>query len=329
MSADRHETSPWWGIALIVLGGALIAGGLLLGGTWADVAIEVGAAAGVGGIVLLFKNRFMRQVDVVATQAAEAHTKMLTERITQIENIGNIQANEIERQRSEIDQIRASAEENVTFSNIRALLLQAYNHGFFADSVLLKTSTEIGRPLLEISPFGFSREDQLVTSRPLVFFRIFAQVAPGFGNQVQYGAIDDSTAVWHEDEDVQAIIGRILGAYRRSRLPQSELDSRLSFRHLLDSFQLMSGAMSEQEKETNTPTGKLVFLINGEWVLTDIGLQRVRTPETYTADRNSYGEWVGIDIEDLPCPAGHDPASWNEAKQYITMLELVVTNLCS
>ena len=79
--------------ALILFGAGLVLCGFLWEGTWEDVAIEVGAAAGVGGIVLLFKPQPMRQVKQVATQAAADHTEPLTRRVANLENINEIQAN--------------------------------------------------------------------------------------------------------------------------------------------------------------------------------------------------------------------------------------------
>ena len=62
LSRQPDGTSPWWGIGILLVGVVLALLGYLWEGTWEDVFIEVGAAAGVGGIVLLFKPRLMRQV---------------------------------------------------------------------------------------------------------------------------------------------------------------------------------------------------------------------------------------------------------------------------
>ena len=42
--------------------------------------------------------------------------------------------------------------------------MHAYHQGFFDERVLVKTNTELGKPLLEISSFSVNREDQLVSS---------------------------------------------------------------------------------------------------------------------------------------------------------------------
>ena len=70
LSRQPGGTSLCVGIAILVVGVVLVLLGWLWEGTWEDVFIEVGAAAGVGGIVLLFKPRLMRQVDERATDVA-------------------------------------------------------------------------------------------------------------------------------------------------------------------------------------------------------------------------------------------------------------------
>ena len=100
LSRQPDGTSPWWGIAVLLGGVALVLLGWLWEGTWEDVFIEVGAAAGVGGIVLLFKPRLMRQVDQVATEAAATTAETITasatddieERLVRLESVSDIQA---------------------------------------------------------------------------------------------------------------------------------------------------------------------------------------------------------------------------------------------
>ena len=328
MNEQVQRTSPWWGLGLILFGAGLVLGGYLFEGTWEDVAIEVGAAAGVGGIVLLFKPRLMRQVKQVATQAAADHTEPLTRRVSNLENINDIQATEIKRQQSETERLITATEEEVTFANIEAMLMHAYHQGFFDERVLVKTNTELGKPLLEISPFSVNREDQLVAPMHQIFFRVFSQVS-SLHNHVQLGPIDQGIVVWNDGEEVQQIIGKIIGIYTRTRLPEDELDSNLVFSNLIDSFRLMSGTLRDTESETRRPTGKLVFYINEEWALTDIGLESTRSQNIFTPKRNEYGERVEIDIADTPRPPDCDDDQWNEAKAYMDNMKTIVTGVAT
>lgn len=159
LSRQPDETSPWWSAALVALGAGLIAGGLSLGGTWADVAIEVGAAAGVGVVVLWFKPRLMRQVDQVATQAATAVTDKFAKQFVKLENIGEVQASELRRRQSEAEDIISAIEKGISFDSANALLNHSYDQGLFESHVLVKTSTDHGRPLLEVTNFTIRAEE--------------------------------------------------------------------------------------------------------------------------------------------------------------------------
>ena len=327
LSRQPDETSPWWSIVLVALGAGLIGGGLWLGGTWADVAIEVGAAAGVGGIVLWFKPRLMRQVDQVATQAAAAVTDKFTEQFVKLENIGELQANEVERQRSETKRIVTSIEEAVTFANVEAMLMHAYHQGFFRERLMVKTNTERGKPLLEISPFSVNREDQLMPMGPQVHFRVLSYVS-SYNNRVELGPIDDGTTIWQDGEDLQQIVGRIIGIYKRSRLPENELDFNLVFSHMIESFHLMTGTLQDPRQSTRTPRGKLALLINQEWALTDIGLEGITSDNIFTPGRKD-GRWVAIDVSETPCPPDCDNDLWNEAKAYMDSMKVIITGIAT
>ena len=98
LSRQPDGTSPWWGIGILLAGIVLALLGYLWEGTWEDVFIEVGAAAGVGGIVLLFKPRLMRQVDERAAEAgataaediASTRTEAIEKRLVKLESIRDI-----------------------------------------------------------------------------------------------------------------------------------------------------------------------------------------------------------------------------------------------
>ena len=68
-------TSIWWGIAILLAGMALVASMWHGEGPWKDFSFEIGGAAAVGGIVLLFKPWLMRKVDERAQEAAATTAK--------------------------------------------------------------------------------------------------------------------------------------------------------------------------------------------------------------------------------------------------------------
>ena len=137
--------------------------GYLWEGTWEDVFIEVGAAAGVGGIVLLFKPRLMRQVDERATEAATttaeavttSKTEALEERLVRLESISDIQADEQHRQQEDAQQVISAVHEAASFATINSLLNEAATLGLFKNGILVKTSTDPAQPLVHVSRYSY------------------------------------------------------------------------------------------------------------------------------------------------------------------------------
>lgn len=81
LTRQPDGTSLPVGIAVLLVGTVLVLLGYLWEGTWEDVSIEVGAAAAVGGIVLLYKQRFWRKVDERATKAGAAAAEAIEQRL--------------------------------------------------------------------------------------------------------------------------------------------------------------------------------------------------------------------------------------------------------
>ena len=123
-SRQPDGTSLPVGIAVLLVGIVLVLLGYLWEGTWEDVFIEVGAAAAVGGIVLLYKQRFWRQVDERATKAGAAaaeditstRTEAIEQRLVKLESISDIQARERDRLEQETKRIIATVGDDASFA---------------------------------------------------------------------------------------------------------------------------------------------------------------------------------------------------------------------
>ena len=82
----------------------------------------------------------------------------------------------------------------------------------------------------------------------------------------------------------------------------------------------MIAARQEDRSSTNRISGRLVFLVNNEWALTDRGLEGVKSAYVLAPGRNVSGRWVGVDIKESACPMNCDPDLWNEAQYYMSRL---------
>ena len=103
MSEQHGKASRWLGAGLLVLGIGIIAGGIPIGEPTEAIAIEIGAAAAVGGVVILFEPLIRRQLNRTIKEAVKAGTAELEERIVQIEGIGEVQASELKRQQADAE----------------------------------------------------------------------------------------------------------------------------------------------------------------------------------------------------------------------------------
>ena len=162
--------------------------GYLWEGTWEDVFIEVGAAAGVGGIVLLFKPRLMRQVGEraaeTATTTAEAittsRTEALEERLVRLESISDIQAGEQDRQQEEANRLITAISETPSYDSVFELLTEADEQRLFLDGVFVRTNEGTGTPLMQLSRFIDDPKDRRhETVRLVSLLRVgFPRTAP-------------------------------------------------------------------------------------------------------------------------------------------------------
>lgn len=325
---QKQKTSPWWGVALVVIGTLSVLSGLLWEGTWEDVAIEVGAAAGVGGVVLLFKPLIMRQVGQVAIQAATATTKeLLKTRPVPLDDISDIQAVELNRRQSRSEEVIAAFETSVTFLSLMDLLIQAYEQGYFTRRTIVKTSTRIGQPLLEISIGDSAIGGPSLTQHPTISFKTLSLVMRSA--RAEFIPIASSTISWYDHEDVHTLIGKIASAFNIHGLDQDKLSFQLSLNQLASSYSTMQSARQAPEGSNKRLEGKMIFLINKEWALTEAGLEGTQSDNLFIPGRNQYGEWVGIDVSDTTCPSDCDPNLWEETKTYMAMLLSVITDRAS
>ena len=262
MSNQHSKGSLWLGAALLLLGVGIIVGGVFIGDVAKDIAIEIGAAAAVGGIVVLFEPPLRHRLNRTIAEAVTAGTAKLEDRILKLEEIENVQASELKRQEADAEGVMASLDDPVTFSNVAELLFVAYKEGLFTEEMFVKTSTERGQPLLEIETVDTQR----------IGFRIHALASSSFQG-TQFKLMSEGTTVWDEGGGPDTIIGRIVSAYKILTLPHDKLSLEMSFAQLNHSYRIMYAARQEPADSAKRLRGRLTFLVNDEWVLTDIGLE--------------------------------------------------------
>ena len=329
LSRQPDGTSPWWGIAILLVGVVLVLLGYLWEGTWEDVFIEVGAAAGVGGIVLLFKPRLMRQVGEraaeTATTTAEAittsRTEALEERLVRLESISDIQAGEQDRQQEEANRLITAVSEMPSYDSVFELLTEAAEQRLFLDGVFVRTNERTRIPLLQMSRFVVDPRDRRHETVQLVslLFHTFEDQS--------YAEKQISQVSWSSDMQFADLVQEILRMHVRLNMPTESLDLEESFQHLQRSYQLMIGARLSPPTSHQRLQGSLIFLINDEWALTSAGLEATQSHHIYSSSRDIQpgisnkmpGYKIAVD-HDSPCPDDCQSDLWTEAKFYAMLL---------
>ena len=326
LTRQPDGTSPLVGIAILLVGVVLILFGWLWEGTWEDVFIEVGAAAGVGGIVLLFKPRLMRQVDERATEAATttaeavttSRTEALEERLVRLESISDIQADEQHRQQENAQQVVSAVHEAASFDTINRLLEEAAKLGLFKNGILVKTSTDPRQPLVHVSRYSYVERPGEARQTTIYFTVIPLTVVQ---TRQWFDGSAGAAVAWNETDSTQDMIRKIIQAYVRLNLPSDKLSIESIFIQLRDSYRLMIAARGEPAGSRRRLNGRLIMRLNEEWVMTDAGLERTEHDRHYEWDYHHKRDcfYLAFTIG-TPCPANCDESLWEEAWFYATRL---------
>lgn len=325
------KNSSGWGFAILSLGIILIGVGILLGGTWADVSIEVGAAAGVGGIVLLFKPRLIRQVDQVATEVASttaeaiatSKTEELEKRLEQFESISEVQARVLERLDEETEQmIVAMAAPD--FSDLDSLLSTATDRGFFSGRLFVKTSRKRGKPLIEIF-YDRMELEPFSNDSPRINLRIQTLRKLEDSGHEFLGEPDGAFTLEPKDT-LNDITEKVVFAYNRVGIPLDQDTLAILFEHLASSFRMMAAGRQNLAEGKSGIQGRLFFMINEEWVLTDKGLVSPLSTRIFGPRYDEYGQSFAIRISESPCPPECNAELWDEAQFYVLRLNEEISN---
>ena len=329
LTRQPDGTSPWWGVAILLVGVVLILFGWLWEGTWEDVFIEVGAAAGVGGLVLLFKPRLLRQVDERATDAAtkaatttaediaSTRTEEIEKRLIKLESISDIQARERDRLKEETARIVAAVGGNTSFTSLNELLDHASEQGLFSESMFIRTSDDLGQPLFQVSQDIFSTNP----FTRMMSFEILVLTEVDFIWLI-YSKIEDGTVRWVEGDSFEEFVRCVYAVFARANLPYDKLSLQKSVTDLQESHRLMVEARQAAEGSSNRLHGRLRLLINDEWVLTDAGLEGTKSDLIFSW--RSIGQY-GQNLErtgDFQCPPNCQEHLWDEAKTYAGQLAI-------
>ena len=323
LSRQPDGASAWVWIALLALGTTLVLLGYFWEGTWEDVFIEVGAAAGVGGVVMFFKPRLMQQVReeakgeaaTTAEVVASSRTDALEKRLVRLESISDIQARERDRLEQETERVVATVGADASFASINGLLDHASELELFAKTFFVKSSDELGQPLLETSQRTYETRTEIIEA---IRFGIVALTHSDLDTE-HYAPLNHEVH-WLSDADLEEFISSVYSGLTRANVPHDKFSLRTLISNLQESHRLMMEARKASQGSGKRLCGKLMLLINDEWVVTDAGLEATELGRLYRWYENPPHSNYIIDLYNAECPPKCQQTLWEEAKFYAERL---------
>ena len=282
------------------------------------ILIEVGIGMLLAGIALFFEPWLMREVERVATEAATDVVESARENLIALNQVADIQANEIRRRRDTMNRLFIEAEEDTTCDTYCNLLSIANAEGWIESNMLLKSSISDDEVLFKVSLSNPRGGEEPSSSRAISFTMNQLQEFPDDG--LLYSPVKNTTIYWRSDEDVATLAARLVAGYERSRMSVDRLSVGYLLRQVVDSCRLAYDAHSAMWESATGPFGRVRFLINDDWALTDVGLEGIRTRLRFRPWREYFDGMHHDGLFEASCPAGYDEVLWNEAKKYCSRL---------
>ena len=199
--------------------------------------------------------------------------------------------------------------------NVNSLLDHAYELELFAKTLLIKSSDELGQPLFETSQRTYETETETVQAIS------FGIVALTLSDRLpeRYSWLDHEIH-WTSDADLGEFISEVYSVLTRANVPHDRFSLQTLISNLQGSHRLMIEARKAPQGSGKRLDGKLMLLINDEWVVTDAGLEATQFDLLYRWIRNpSYGNYL-TDFSDRSCPPNCQQTLWDEARYYAKRL---------
>lgn len=267
----------------------------------------------------------MRQVDERATEAAtttaediaSTRTEAIEKRLIKLESISDIQDRERGRFEQETTGISATVGDDASFASVNGLLDHASKLRLFAETFLVKFSAEPGQPLFDTSQRTHKTKTKTETIQA-ISFGIVALTHSDFESE-HYSRLNH-TVHWTSDSDVEELIGKVYSGLTRANVPLDKFSLETLILNLQESHRVMMAARRAPLVSGKRLSGKLILLINDEWVVTDAGLEATQLGRLYRWYENPpHGNYI-IDLYGATCPPNCQQALWEEARYYASRL---------
>ena len=232
-----------------------------------------------------------------------------------LESISDIQARERDRLEQETKRIIVTVGDDASFASVNSLLDHAHELRLFAKTLLIKSSDELGQPLFETSQRTYETETETIQA---ISFRIVALTLSDRLPE-RFSWLDHEVH-WSSVADLEEFISEVYSVLTRANVPHDKFSLQTLISNLQGSHRLMVEARKAPQDSGKRLNGKLMLLINDEWVVTDAGLEATQLDRLYRWIENpSYDNYLR-DFSNQSCPPGYEQTLWDEARYYAKRL---------
>lgn len=264
-----------WIVFSFVLGAAVIATGVFTeaawgwSGIWPSVFLEVGAGIALAGFLFLLERLFVRET---VQRAAEAAEQRIEERVqpleeevarqrTRLDELGG-RADRVAAERdSEVNEVIAAVERDVTFDTVAAALGAGIGSGGLHSSYRVRCEESFDALRVEFD-VAFT-ESESGDRQQLLFARLTDFAGDAVPQRVP----------WEPGTDAARFTDSIRHQLEVVNLPRYRFDPEVAFRNLIDGIDL---AVRSRRGDGPRMVGRLIERMTTDIVLSDAGLESLR-----------------------------------------------------
>lgn len=323
------EHLDWrWVLPTSIFGLGAVWVGLALGdfsdSAWSSVAIEVGAAAALAGLLVALERRMVRravadartEATAVAEAAVQRAAGELQARVQRLEDLERGQAEGRARRRSSDSALIDSVRSGALSSDLVATLLRRGLGGYFDRSEFrVRTSNNPQCPVLYLGPLR-------ATDQADVWLAFASPTDVEIDDdEIEYPIGDVRFVVpWTPEDPASDVAGLLEEDLARTNTALNDFDLAYAFRSLANSLEVMLNARLEVADSPRRLEGNLRILINEHWALTSAGLESLDQDICFPVAGGGFTARGGHVFEPrhiiVPDPAP-DLAGWDEAAAWV------------
>ena len=318
-----------WPLVLLLTGFGVITaiGGLAVAdfdrSAFSGLLIEIGAGVGLVATVVLIERRLIGRISdaasAVATETVRTETAGLQERIVRLENLDEAHEQErAHRRTSNEATVQRVLNDELTAAAVGELLVDAIEDRLLVDDTFgVRTGTAPDSPVLYfcalsaangVAALWLDFEPLMISNQPIDVPDLGEMFAPRG---------TDSTVMWIHDETAAEVASGLEAGLERTNTPANGFSFSYALTQLATSIEIMRVARAAPADDPRRLQGKLILLVNDDWVITTAGLESLSTPNRFPINAGAFGNLLPRHVR-LPDGFDETLTGWEEAQTWLT-----------